>query len=437
MSEREGKLEVAFKQTYENISIPEDAINQAIETGYERAVRSEKPLRKRIKWTYCLVSAAIFLIGFFSGIRYSPAFADYVTAIPGMEKIVELVRHDKGLLLAVENEYYQEVGAADAKNGLKMTVDGVIADENALIIFYSIQSDKKLYRAMIEEAELLSQDGKKLDFATFSYGMPHESERGEKAFSGTIEYFFSSPFKARDFTLDAKLEGDGAMESFSIPFSIKKELQPKKVLEINKTISIERQKIGIKEAVFYPTRVALRVKMDPANTKKLLAFEDIRLVDERGETWGKITEGTTAALISSDEHILYFQSNYFKEPEHLFLVMERIQAVDKDEAVVVVDTEKERILKQPKEKKITDVRIMDNDILFSMPSGEDFSYFPWGAITDAAGREVEVLSTFSSGSGRDSTGINLMNVRENKSPLTIELNFYPAWIEGNRKVKIK
>ena len=49
-------------------------------------------------------------------------------------------------------------------------------------------------------------------------------------------------------------------------------------------------------ATVYPLRVEVHVKMDPNNTKKLLNFDDLRLVDEHGETVGKFRNGIRWAI---------------------------------------------------------------------------------------------------------------------------------------------
>src|ERR1700730_16497879 len=65
---------------------------------------------------------------------------------------------------------------------------------------------------------------------------------------------------------------------------------------------------------------------NPHNTKRILNFDDLRLVDENGTTWNKINDGETAKQISKDESIIYLQSNYFRNPKKLSLVINKIQA---------------------------------------------------------------------------------------------------------------
>ena len=49
-----------------------------------------------------------------------------------------LIAHDRGLAEAVRNDYYQPIGASQTLDGVTLTVDGVIADESRLVLFYTI-----------------------------------------------------------------------------------------------------------------------------------------------------------------------------------------------------------------------------------------------------------------------------------------------------------
>ena len=80
--------------------------------------------------------------------------------------------------------------------------------------------------------------------------------------------------------------------------------------------------------------------VDPANTKEIFGFEDLRLVDEKGETWTSINNGITSSGARDDDvNIYYLQSNYFEEPKELYLQFNKLMAMDKDEAFLLIDTD--------------------------------------------------------------------------------------------------
>ncbi|WP_404330990.1 DUF4179 domain-containing protein [Mesobacillus maritimus] len=440
MYNREEEKLAEYKKKFVNISIPTVLLDEQIHLGLQRARSEARRQKSRKRRVISLVAAAVLIIGFFTTIRVSPTFAHYITIIPGMEKLVELIRDDKGRMLAVENEYYQEIGVSDEAEGLRLTIDGAIADEQGLVLFYTLDSEEKRKELLVDRPQLTSQDGSKLDWGTISSGGPHYSETGEKSFSGTVEYFFQSPYEAREFELSLQVSGDGNEWSFNLPFSIEEELAKKKTYDINKNVTIEGQAIEFIEATVYPLRVAVHIKMDDNNTKKLLEFEDLRLVDENGESWTKIANGTTASQISDNEKIIYLQSNYFKQPEELYLAVNKIQAVDKDEANVVIDPKNEEILKQPAGEKLSHLRVEENQAVFRFQNKEEFNYFLFGLIRDENGKELESPSSFNSGPDQDGIeeyGVVISNLSSVKGPISLELSFYPSWIEGTEKVRIK
>lgn len=426
-----------YKNSYEHISIPESALNDAILAGFQKA-KSEKVKKHRVKkWLVSFTVAALLLIGFGSSIRMSPAFAGYVSTLPGMEKIVELISDNKGLLSAIENDYYQKLDMVEEKNGIKVVLDGVIADDQGLVVFYTLHSKEREKELSIESANIISLDGQQLN-PVITYGNHDYSEEGKTSHSGTLEYYFEKPIKSRQFKIEVEVKG-ASEEKFSIPIQLKN-VQVAKTYELNKTIHIEHQKIEIKDVKISPLRAAVHVKMDAKNTKKILEIEDLRLVDENGETWGKIINGFSASVISADETIIYLQSNYFREPKELYLMMNKIQAIEKDQAYLIVDTEKKQIIKQPAGNRISEVRVNGDEVSFIMNTGQEHHYFPFGGILDGNGEVIdyrEAYSTDTEDKGVVEVGVIIPELHAQKNPISLELRFFPAWIEGNAKVKIE
>lgn len=428
-----------YKKIYNNITVPTELVDDAILAGFQRAKLAKRRKPRKMGWIISLTAVAILIL-FFTSIRLSPAFAEYVTVIPGMEKVVELIRYDKGMMTAVEQDYYQRIGAYDEKSGLKVTIDGAIADENELVLFYTLKSQEKQKELKFEKVELTGLGGKKREFATASYGWSNPtSEKGQRLYNGKIEYSFEKPFSSTKLQLNLKVEGKEISGEYSIPITLKKDIQAKKTYQLNKTITIEGQKITFLDATVYPLRVAIHVKMNPSNSKKLLEFEDLRLVDENGETWNKISDGITASNISDDEKIIYLQSNYFRKPKELYLVFNKIQAVDKDEAYLVVDTKKVQILKQPKENILSDLKVNKNSLDMNIHTKGNFRFSIFGSIKDGNGKEIESKTSYSSDGekGIVNIGVDIQNLKAQRSPISLKLEFFPTWIKGNEKVKIK
>ncbi|MBT2687487.1 DUF4179 domain-containing protein [Bacillus sp. ISL-47] len=452
MYEKEEQDLAKMKKSFDEITISEEKIDAAILAGFQKAKREGAPAEsasikkqpglRRKRWILPSVAAAVLAIVFLTSIRVSPAFAHYVAELPGMQKIVEIIRFDKGLMSAVENDYLQKIGVTQEKNGLRVTIDSVIADETGLVIFYTMESEKKQKLFDVEEMELEPADGTKFVLGSSSYGThsPYD-DKPRKSVSSALELFFQEKLETKKFNLSMKVKTDDLNETFQIPFSIEKPVKVKKTYEMNKEVTIEGQKITVKDITVYPLRVAVHLAYDPNNSKKIFEFQDIRLVDENGESWTKISNGITASHVSDHEDILYLQSNYFKEPKQLYLVMNKIQAVDKDEAYVLVDTDKKEILKQPKGSKLSCVEWEDDMLMFTLDTKEDFHYFLFNSVKDANNKDIyDGMSTsYREEGGKQKIGISLPSREETdyKNPLRLELSFFPAWIEGDVKMKVK
>ncbi|MBO9599387.1 MAG: hypothetical protein J7559_16390, partial [Cohnella sp.] len=185
------------------------------------------------------------------------------------------------------------------------------------------------------------------------------------------------------------------------------------------------------------------VAYDPSNTKKMFAFDDIRIEDENGETFGTITNGVSATNINDDRIVLYFQSNYFRKPDRLYLRASSIRALDKDKLEVKVDLENHALLSRP-DDKITLDRIETgladgNDILeFSLlnddPLDKDraFSLFA-SKYKDASGRSFD---SNRSGSSIDRY-LYYFESENYLTPLTLTIADYPTRIRGDIDVRVK
>ncbi|WP_180968212.1 DUF4179 domain-containing protein [Cytobacillus massiliigabonensis] len=440
MFEKEEKGLSQLKKMYEDLPFPESKIDEAILSGFEKAMNEPtvkyKPRRK--KWFLSGIAAAVLIIGFLTSIRVSPVFASYVSSIPGMEKLVELISDNKGLMLAVENEYVQEINATQEKNGLKVTFDSVIADEKGMVIFQTIEAKEQQEKFYVNDLKLESADGTELHLGSYSYGthQPHGELRKKEM--ATMDFFFEEPLKTKEFTVTFTVETNDYEEDFRFLFTLEKPLKATKTFEMNKTVTIEGQKITIKNIKIYPLRVAVHVVMDPKNSKKIFTFEDIRLVDENGEAWTKIANGFTASQLSDNEHILYLQSNYFKEPKELYLVMNKLQAVDQEDAYVKVDMENERIINQPKGNKLTNLKVDNGRISFILNTEEAFNHSLFISMKDADGKEIDRSSFYWTGDNQGEREIGVeFPTGSYKSPLELKLSAFPAWIEGDVKIKVK
>ena len=88
MFEKEEKKLAIYRKKIEEIQVDQEMLNDAIQKGVqigEKETRNRKSKRK--KFFYSFAAVAILVISFVSTIRISPAFANAVASLPGMEEL--------------------------------------------------------------------------------------------------------------------------------------------------------------------------------------------------------------------------------------------------------------------------------------------------------------------------------------------------------------
>lgn len=90
--------------------------------------------------------AIVFLccLSLLLSIRVSPTVASYVAKIPGLDAIVSAVVRDKGIKDIVEHKYYEEINKTQTKDGLSLTLQGVIADQSGFVLYYDADASFEL-----------------------------------------------------------------------------------------------------------------------------------------------------------------------------------------------------------------------------------------------------------------------------------------------------
>lgn len=436
MYEKEEEKLLAMKDQLDKIHLPLDEADEAIRQGFDRAKREKARSRKKRNRIWSLVAAALLLATFVTSIRVSPAFANAIAAIPGMERFVDLIQYDKGLDAILKNDYYQKVDAAQTKDGLTLTIDGVILDETGMYIYYTMKSPEAVKGLSIQKVDL--QNEQEVPPSGISYGGSIPDEKANE-WASEIEYNFGEPtlFENLSFTLEMDVSFQGKEISFSLPFELQENVKPGKTFVLNEEVEIDAQKFTIREITIYPLRVAVKIAFDETNTKKILGFEDMRLEDERGEVWGSIRNG----LSGRGDDTYFLQSNYFEEPKKLYLRINKLQALDKDEATLIIDTEKGEIINGPKDGRLQVMEASKSGVHFIMhDSGGDpmHTYDIFTTGEDVIGKVVRISST---GMYVDENGTRHWDLTfENTNytnPLRFELTNYPKYITGDVTVEVK
>lgn len=437
-------------------------LDEYIQRGLTRGVKVQKSRRFR-RWS---TAAACFLLAvFITSARVSPALAEVLQKIPGLGYIVELINFDKGLQAAVENDYIVPLGISDEQEGIVFTVDGMILDEGSLVIFYTIDRSGAGSPVELAEVKLFDDQGEPVQQVTLTYSsMAEDDEHKDNQVQSKIHVNFNEKtvippaihlkvkLRNSDWERPAKFLPE-LPSVWEVVLPVDKELFAgmKKVYEVNQSMVIEGQRITFEKLTIYPTRMALNVAYDLANSKKIFAFDDLTLVNEQGEAWGQIVNGMSGSRQDENHETLFFQSNYFTEPQKLYLRGKSIRALDKAKTKLVFDLDGKKILESPPgltldqvtddpEEKITkiDLLLKTNPVLDKLRG-----FFVLASeFTDKTGSSFDAerqgTLTYSDDPGYDQTiSVSLPSDQNYQSPLTFQIQDYPSRIRGEFDIPIK
>ncbi|MFZ5353596.1 MAG: DUF4179 domain-containing protein [Bacillota bacterium] len=456
------------KKNYDDVSIPHN-INDFIKTGIRKA---EHMKRKSMLKKASAIAACFLLISFVTIVRISPVFADYLSDVPILKHIIKLINYDKGLKAAIENNFIQHINVYDEHEGIRFTVDSIIVDETRMVIFYTLENQNK-YKVQLNEVSLLDESGNNIA-ASFSYSV---IQGDASKFNDIISVSFTENTNIPDIlTLKAQLAkvetglkdarvGEVPSPSkpltlesvwdIKIPIDKTKFKNMKQIYTLNETITVEGQKITFGKAVIYPTRIALEVEYDPLNTKEIFSFDDLQFIDEEGEVWAGIKNGITATHIDDNRKILYLESNYFKNPDKLYLKGSSIRALDKDKLEVVLDLVNKKLLKAPHNLLKLNGYTYGNshnageetinlEFLLRKPErDESFLYSIFSSeFTDGAGNKYYDCGTSSRSTEGEkdynsSIQILIPKNKEYVNPLTFTISDYPTRIQGEFIIEVK
>jgi hypothetical protein len=419
--------------------VPHEQLDAAIMSGIQKANREKKT---HVFWVKVMASAAVLLIFFLGLLRTSDTFADYVNSIPGMEKVVELVRNDKGLVSVIQNDYAQNINASDSHKGIKVTLDSIIIDQEQLVLFYSFQSDKKVSGELSVKNLLLERpNGQKVDLGIWMAGGENALLKGKSPlFSNPLG--LKAPIKDKKLTLVMTLAGPKSLHLnksvWRIPFSINQQkVGKKRTVALHKTVTVDQQKITVKSITTSPTQVEVTIAFPEENSKQIFDFEDLRLVDEHNQTWGRRKDGVISTG-EDEEKTFYLQSNYFEKPKKLYLAFSRIRALDKNQLLVKVDPLHQKILKAPHDGQLSKVVLNPSDLPGNLQfdfKNQGWNHQLFNQYTDGQGK-VHDIQTFLYSDHFLAFPYSLKEP-DAKEPITLKLMDYPSYISGNVKIRIK
>lgn len=239
-----------IKESINEIPVPDEEI----EVRLRNALKNNHRQRSHIRSRNILIAAALILC-VFVGFNYE-AIAYYGKRFLGYDTIMnstisKLNELGKG----------QEIGKSHTfKNGMIFTLDGVMIDENQLIVFYSIKKPDGLN----DENILLPSMTIKGTFGVYSMTNGSGNINSDKTELKCIQSFEAPVFFERNLSLNINIHEDIMQESAYIDFRLDRTKAMGHTLKqkINRTVNIGKTNIYFESILATPTKTVIKGSLE-------------------------------------------------------------------------------------------------------------------------------------------------------------------------------
>ena len=306
---------------------------QTVPPALSGTARRAKARAKRRRFGVSLGGLAAAAAAFVIVVNTMPTVALACGRIPVLRELAAAVAFSPSLSEAVRHDYVQYVGQSQTVNGVTVTLETVIADQQQLIGFYRTD----LPAETSATCNLLGE-GIPSYFTMGSYSGNALRSFAVQIQDGTLPETFTLSLKL--LVSDAENQRIQVYGTFDFPLQLDLEKTPAPVtVEVGKEVTLDGQTLRVEQVVFTPTRTALYLSGDAANTATLEAL-DFHFLGPDGTVYDAV-DSNVSAMRTPDEagfYTYYCQSLFFLEdPADLTLVIEQAQWRSKDAAPITVN----------------------------------------------------------------------------------------------------
>lgn len=319
----------------------------ALEDTVSRAVArraGERKKRRRI-FGMSLGSLASCAAAFVLLVNLSVPFAKACGSVPVLRELAKAVAWSPSLAAAVEQEYVQPIGQSQTKNGVTAAMEYVIVDQKRVNLFFTLKGEG--YEALSADLTDLAPD-RPCSIQGADFRQPPGTllcavlDYADADVPGEMDVTFSvTGWNPEEDDGDALPEEPAekalAVFTFHLTFNPYYTAQGKTVA-VNRTFSMDGQRLTVTKAEIYPTHLRLHVVGDEENTAWLQRLS-CSLESKSGKTYDTVAGGivSTGSAENPNEKIFYLESPYFSDSDGLTLQVTGAEWLDKDQERVRVD----------------------------------------------------------------------------------------------------
>ena len=330
---------------------------EALEKDFIRKNTKKRVLRHHIVATarnFAIVF--VLMMGVLTiGVNSSSVFASSVKKIPIIGKIAEVVRFNKGIEEAIDNEYGQKTDIVCEGKNYDLYVDYVMADDTTLALFVRTTDDGGLYNCELRVEDMTTIDGEEVHGSAV---LPMIKTNGETAM---LLYHWENYNDKVSVNLLLRGCDSEWNEKFTEKYSFNLEVPEKyeaKVYNVNKEVNVAEAKYLIKQVRMYPMSTEIEFELlnsDEVYTN-LIVFS---IMDAKGDKVERIKSTGIEGKVDNDTYISIIESGYFNLSDKLTLMIDSVEILpmDRREITINLDT----MEATDKHGKVTDIDIIESD----------------------------------------------------------------------------
>ncbi|AIQ35331.1 hypothetical protein R50345_12360 [Paenibacillus sp. FSL R5-0345] len=369
MAESEEKLLNDYFQRIdvEAEDIPEVKLDAAIRKGMQLGNRKRSSFRKR----YTVVALAVLAIALLIIVPWANQMANPVRAqLPPkswgqLEVFRPIIANNLTITSALDAGIMKEVNISSAEvDGIKWTVNGIIADRRGIALLYTIQNntDQKM-QLMGLSLKKNSEDN--YDLTGYSgFSNSNAQEAGSPGTTRMLEQIVWNKYRD-DLTDELNItlslypvskDPSGSSSDIkklivNIPLEANNNYFKGEIIDLKESLSIAGQKIKMDNVYIGPTGIYMRENFDGDNTMRIFNMLSPKLVIGKGDH----QEDLMWASGMNNYH-----NDNMRPDEPIKLEIEGISALDKSKVELVINTETQQILQAP-DNNLTISNRMENE----------------------------------------------------------------------------
>lgn len=454
--------ELDLTQLFENSRIAENTVDEnkldiALRSGMERGRMKRRSIVFKRRWgipagvlACCLLLFAVLQL--WNPITHKDNVLGSQSDIPSYVSAMLTPEMKE----AVKHGLYQPMNQTVTHGSYKVTIDGVLADDLTMVVFYTSENPPANVPIHTKNPHFVDKEGKSLEAVIqFPDPLQNPPESPTNIEHGHYILEFYDGHTPEQFTFSGKWGVGEQSDDTRVQFDIPVKLDPsiyaglERTFEVNQTASISGHEFIITEATIRPLSTTIGIKYNNLSNKKIQRYLTPQLY-MRSQSGDQMldSKGASFSTINGEDLIssIYFPSLYYTKCDDLsFLVSGIEESIGKD-LKLVIDINTKNLISAPDStvellnvvhnKESIDLQLKVYREEFNASTALDLSY----DFTDADGKSHSLKdgrsSTFSSNEDFDRVTYQL-KPGSYPQPLTFDITMYPGKIiKENVRIKI-